>query len=78
MGDAHSKNQLVGEHVLPTVKHREFVDKIDGENPERLSREFCRGGGTVVDVLADETVVVEVSSGKFSVHRYFVRPESGF
>jgi len=70
----HSDNALIGLQVESKADFRKLIHKPECEEDEKrsLAQEFLENGGTIAEVN-DKQFVIEVSGGRFSLHRCYVR-----
>lgn len=76
-----NKFKFVGHYVESRINKKKLMEKITleddhGEDEEfflkKIVQDFAKNGGNVIDRYSNDTVLIEVSTGKFTIHEYFV------
>lgn len=76
--DLRKINRLVGSFVESKISAKKLADKIETEEESmipRLAKEFRKNGGTIIEVHRDDMILIEVDSGKFMLHKYFLKKQ---
>lgn len=72
---AHNHSGLIGTYVESKIGTKRLLAKVaveDGDIHE-VVKDFRQYGGMILDVDTDDNVKIEVDSGTFSIHKFFVR-----
>ena len=67
--------ELVGMHVESKIGVKRLMAKMletDGDVAE-LASDFRQHGGVILDSDKDDNVLIEVDSGTFTIHKFFVK-----
>jgi translation initiation factor 1 (eIF-1/SUI1) len=74
--DAKSKPNMIGMQVESKIAFKKLISRIESEddNIEEMAKDFKKNGGVITDVDG-HTVMIEVDSGKFNIHRMYIKKE---
>ena len=72
--DSKYKKESVGVEVESKIGLKKLLEKMSAEEGEAgdLANDFLEDGGIVEDTV-DKHLLIEVTSGKFYLHRMFVK-----